>query len=133
MRDQRLELYTLPDYKPRVGRFNGYGFDPVEQETETYTGMGHDINVHDQWAVESMGPIQDRTAEHLGASDKGITAYRRMLLAAIDAPDGDALPGLNGSPDRPVVVDTMAPAASWRDHWPQVDRARRQRSAWADD
>ncbi|MCZ6603541.1 MAG: aromatic ring-hydroxylating dioxygenase subunit alpha [Alphaproteobacteria bacterium] len=133
MRDQRLELYTLPDYKPRVGRFNGYGFDPVEQETQTYTGMGHDINVHDQWAVESMGPIQDRTAEHLGTSDKGITAYRRMLLAAIDAPDGDALPGLNGSPDRPVAVDTMAPAASWQDHWPQVDRARRQRSAWADD
>ena len=32
-------------------------------------GMGEeDINVHDQWAVESMGAIQDRTREHLGTS-----------------------------------------------------------------
>jgi phthalate 4,5-dioxygenase oxygenase subunit len=36
-----------------------------------------DINVHDQWAVESMGAIQDRTREHLGTSDKVIMANRR--------------------------------------------------------
>ena len=40
------------------------------QTTTTYTGMGMDINVHDQWAVESMGVIQDRTKEHLGYSDR---------------------------------------------------------------
>ncbi len=61
MRDQRLELYELPDYKSRKNRTNDYGFDPHEQQTATYTGMGNDINVHDQWAVESMGAIQDRT------------------------------------------------------------------------
>jgi hypothetical protein len=49
---------------------NDYGFDPHEQATETYTGMGADINVHDQWAVESMGAIQDRTNEHLGTSTR---------------------------------------------------------------
>jgi hypothetical protein len=43
-----------------------------------------DINVHDQWAVESMGAIQDRTREHLGTSDKVIMANRRMLLKAIE-------------------------------------------------
>jgi phthalate 4,5-dioxygenase oxygenase subunit len=47
----------------------------------TYLGMGEeDINVHDQWAVESMGAIQDRTREHLGTSDKVIMANRRTLL-----------------------------------------------------
>ena len=55
MRDQRLELYELPDYKSRKNRSNDYGFDPHEQLTATYTGMGSDINVHDQWAVELMG------------------------------------------------------------------------------
>ena len=45
--------------------------------------MGFDINVHDQWAIESQGRIQDRTREHLGTSDKAIVAYRRMLLSAI--------------------------------------------------
>ena len=63
MRDQRLELYELPDYRSRKNRSNDYGFDAREQETATYTGMGADIYVHDQWAVESMGAIQDRTKE----------------------------------------------------------------------
>ena len=45
--------------------------------------MGTDINVHDQWACESMGPIADRTREHLGQSDKAISAYRRILRNAI--------------------------------------------------
>ena len=61
MRRQRLELYQLPDYIPNKNKSNDYGFDPHEQEHETYTGMGADINVHDQWACESMGAIQDRT------------------------------------------------------------------------
>ena len=65
MRAQRLELYQLPDYRPKVGKFNNYGFDVAQQRSQTYTGMGFDINVHEQWAVESQGPIQDRTREHL--------------------------------------------------------------------
>ncbi len=75
MRDQRLELYELPDYKSRKNRANDYGFDPHEQATATYTGMGSDINVHDQWAVESMGAIQDRTkraSRHLRQSDRAV-------------------------------------------------------------
>src|SRR3954453_2519806 len=79
MREQRLQLYELPEYRSRQNRSNNYGFDPHEQQHETYTGMGDDINVHDQWAVESMGRIQDRTKEHLGTSDKAIVQYRRLL------------------------------------------------------
>ena len=57
MRRQRLELYELPDYRPRRNRANNWCFDPEEQRRETFTGMGHDINVHDQWAIESQGEI----------------------------------------------------------------------------
>ena len=81
---KRLELYELPDYTSRKNKSNDYGFDPHEQATETYTGMGTDINVHDQWAVESMGAIQDRTNEHLGTSDKAIVQYRRLLRQEIE-------------------------------------------------
>ena len=94
MRDQRLELYELPDYKSRKNRSNDYGFDPHEQATETYTGMGTDINVHDQWAVESMGAIQDRTNEHLGTSDKAIVQYRRLLRQEIEKVAGGEKPML---------------------------------------
>ena len=33
MRDQRLELYELPDYRSRKNKPNDYGFDPHEQAT----------------------------------------------------------------------------------------------------
>ena len=106
MRRQRLQLYELPDYIPRKNKSNGYGFDPHEQEHETYTGMGADINVHDQWACESMGLIQDRTREHLGQSDKAISAYRRLLRQAIE----DTKSG--GKP--PVVLDRALGAEAHR-------------------
>ena len=58
----------------------------ARQQTRTYLGMGEDdINVHDQWACESMGAIQDRTREHLGKTDVAIIRYRRMLRAAMEA------------------------------------------------
>ncbi|MEP6791910.1 MAG: Rieske 2Fe-2S domain-containing protein, partial [Ramlibacter sp.] len=64
MRNQRLQYIALPDYIPKSGRHNHWGFSGEEQRTQTFLGMGEDdINVHDQWAVESMGAIQDRTRE----------------------------------------------------------------------
>lgn len=83
MRAQRLQLYSLPDYRSRRNRSNNYGYDPEEQRTRTYTGMGDDINVHDQWAVESPGPIADRSREHLGSTDRAIIASRKLLLATV--------------------------------------------------
>ena len=133
MRSQRLELYTLPDYRSRRNRTNDYGFDPEEQRTSTYTGMGSDINVHDQWAVESQGPIQDRTVEHLGNSDRGITAYRRQLIGAIDTIEqGGEPPKQTGNRFvGPIAVDTMVPAETWQESWQTADSDRRRRSGWA--
>ncbi len=126
MRAQRLELYTLPDYRSRKNRSNEYGFDPEEQRERTFTGMGFDINVHDQWAVEAPGPIYDRTKEHLGASDKGIAAYRRRLIRAL----GDGPPPPNGEKG-PAAIDTIAPANGWERAWKAAEALRRERSAWA--
>ena len=39
------------------------------------------INVQDTIVQESMGPIVDRTKEHLGPGDKAIIHFRRMMLA----------------------------------------------------
>jgi phenylpropionate dioxygenase-like ring-hydroxylating dioxygenase large terminal subunit len=137
MRRQRLELYALPDYVPRKNRSNDYGFDPHEQQHETFTGMGADINVHDQWACESMGEIQDRTREHLGQSDKAISHYRRMLRAAIDevrtggrplmALDAEAAARLTG----PAAIDGIGPTDDWQAYWRCTDEARRKASGWA--
>ena len=132
MRAQRLKEHRLPDYAPLKNKRNNYGFDPEEQRTETYTGMGMDINVHDQWAVESPGPIFDRTREHLGKTDVAIIKFRRMLRAAIAAlKDGkeDALP-MRGETDvgaltGPISNDTIGDKDAWRDVSEQSDAERR--------
>ncbi|WP_376098004.1 Rieske 2Fe-2S domain-containing protein [Roseomonas sp. CCTCC AB2023176] len=134
MRRDRLEAYSLPDYVPKKGAQNNYGFDPHEQETATYTGMGMDINVHDQWAVESMGAIQDRTKEHLASTDKAIAANRRLLLRAMEALEEGRAPlmatpeaaGLTG----PATIDGMAPAERWQAHWRDAVARRRHAAPW---
>jgi phenylpropionate dioxygenase-like ring-hydroxylating dioxygenase large terminal subunit len=136
MRDQRLELYELPHYKPRRNKQNDYGFDPHEQATHTYTGMGEDINVHDQWAVESMGPVQNRTREHLGTSDKGIVQYRRMLKQQIEkvASGGKPMMFLDaasaGHVRGPASMDGIGPSENWETYWMQVDARRRCDAPW---
>ena len=83
MRRPRLAVVDLPGYIPKSGRHNDWGFDPEDQRSRTFLGMGEDdINVHDQWAVESMGAIQDRTREHLGTSDKVIISQAHSWAAS---------------------------------------------------
>jgi hypothetical protein len=134
MREQRLELYEVPGYTSRRNRSNQYGYDAEEQRTRTYTGMGEDINVHDQWAVESMGAIQDRSREHLAKSDAGIRAYRTLLLKAIEAVEAGEVPAVGTSSvpsEAPIAVDAIADGPNWRDHWRAVDAKRRQSCVWS--
>lgn len=137
MRAQRLELYELPEYRSRKNKSNDYGFDPREQATATYTGMGNDINVHDQWAVESMGRIQDRTREHLGQSDKAIIQYRRLLREQIEAVATGDKPMLfldaaeARSVQGPATMDGIGPTRGWETYWMEVDVRRRRNAPWA--
>lgn len=138
MRDQRLKEHRLPDYAPLKNARNNWGYDPDEQSRQTYTGMGLDINVHDQWAVESMGRVQDRTEEHLGKTDTAIIQYRRKLRAAIAAlgegndaglpmRGGMDLAGLHG----PAANDTICSDGDWQRAWQDGDAARRAEcSGW---
>jgi phenylpropionate dioxygenase-like ring-hydroxylating dioxygenase large terminal subunit len=137
MREQRLRSVSLPDYVPHAGRHNQWGFDAQEQRTRTFLGMGEDdINVHDQWACESMGPIQDRTREHLGSTDVAIATYRRQLIEAIDAvqagqmPPGMAQAQLAGQRMGPDTVDGIAPAQDWQNWWQSRVRERRNGAPW---
>ena len=137
MRRQRLTLYELPDYVPRKNKSNQYGFDPHEQAHQTFTGMGADINVHDQWACESMGAIQDRTREHLGQSDKAITAYRRLLRDAIAAAGAGGRPPMlldeaaAAQMTGPAAIDGIGPSDDWQSYWQTTDAKRRRASSWA--
>lgn len=139
MREQRLKEHHLPDYRPLKNRLNNYGYDPDEQASQTWTGMGMDINVHDQWACEGMGAIQDRTQEHLGQSDIGIMKYRRKLQSAMRALAKDNPGALPMAPESgnveaiagPLSIDAIAPTESWQESWKESEAARRKASSWA--
>nr|WP_199899180.1 aromatic ring-hydroxylating dioxygenase subunit alpha [Sneathiella glossodoripedis] len=139
MRDQRMEEHTLPDYAPIKNKRNNYGYNRQEQETLTYTGMGMDINVHDQWACESMGAIQDRTKENLGTTDKAIAMHRRKLSKAmavvVSEEDVSSLPLQIGKEQAreirgPVSIDVIAPTKDWQGVWREKDADRRNACEW---
>ena len=137
MRRQRLKTYPAPDYKPIVSRHNAWGFDANEQRSKTFTGMGFDINIHDQWACESQGPIADRTRENLGTTDKGIVLYRRLLVDAIRKSEAGERPPMVLDPAQacqfkgPVAIDGIGPASGMDEYWKECDAARRRNAAWA--
>lgn len=137
MRAQRIKEHRLPDYAPLKNKRNNYGYDPKEQDSETYTGMGMDINVHDQWAVESMGRIQDRTQEHLGKTDIGIIANRRKLRAAIDAAEAgenSGLPMLSAAAadiTGPLSIDAIGPTQDCATLPDEAEAKRRAACSWA--
>ncbi len=55
MRRQRLAALRIARLHPAQEQEQRLRYDPHEQDHETYTGMGADINVHDQWACEIHG------------------------------------------------------------------------------
>ena len=137
MRNQRLEAVTLPDYIPKSGRHNNWGFSADEQVSRTYLGMGEsDINVHDQWACEGMGEIQDRTREHLGTTDKVVMANRRTLIKAIETvqaggtPPGVADAAVAAQRMGPDTLDGLAPAGDSERWWRAAVQARRDAAPW---
>ena len=137
MREQRLKTYPAPDYKPIFNRENGWGFNAEQQNSATFTGMGFDINIHDQFACESPGRIADRTKERLGTSDKGIVLYRRMLLEAIEknSRGEPTLMMLNEAEARlltgPPAIDGIGPTGRWSEYHKEADATRRSRAPWS--
>jgi hypothetical protein len=81
----------LPNTSDWLGRWrlaanaeNDYLIDRQLQRTKSYTGIPG-IHVQDQAITESLGPIYNRAAEHLGTSDTMVVRVRLHLLSAAKA------------------------------------------------
>lgn len=66
----------------RRTRANSWLIDREMQRTKTFTGITG-LNTQDLAVQESMGPVIDRSREHLGSTDKAITTLRRILLEVV--------------------------------------------------
>ena len=98
-RERRFHEYE-PDTSDWLGRYrpvqnvaNDYQIDRAVQRTETFTGIGGGFIMQDIMATESMGPMMDRTHEHLGVSDAMIIRTRKRIIDAVHAmEDGNVTP-----------------------------------------
>ena len=123
----------LPDTTDWLGRFrlvqdkqNDYLIDREAQKTKSFTGIAG-IHQQDQAITESMGPIYDRTQEHLGTSDAMVIRTRRRAInAAVALRDrGETPPGV----DAPHVYRCRSGGvilprdADWRDATTELRRS----------
>jgi len=69
-----------PEANPR----NDFQIKPEVQKTKNFTGIPS-VRLQDSAVIWSMGPIMDRTKEHLGTADATIIRVRRRMLRAIEA------------------------------------------------
>src|SRR4030095_3361224 len=98
------------------GPWNDYLIDREMQRKVNYTGIVG-VSNQDFAVTESMGPIYDRTKEHLGTTDLAIIRMRQQLInAARSLERGIEPPGLD--PDFPwhhvrSEERILAPGESW--------------------
>ncbi len=112
------------DYRLVRRPTNRYLQNREEMKDRSFAGIGTSFVAHDACATETMGPIQERATEHLGASDKAIVMARfRLLKAILDVQIGREAPGVARRPEEnryPLLgaVDLVLPStADWRKSW----------------
>lgn len=88
--------HWFEQWRPSGNKTNDYFIDREAQRKESFSGIPG-FPLQDKMATESMGPILDRSLEHLGSTDTVIVAMRRRLIAAAKAlqKEGITPPGVD--------------------------------------
>ena len=99
----------VPETSDWLGRFrpvqnarNDYLLDREAQaKMESFSGIPNGANPQDTGVQESMGPMYDRTSEHLGTTDAMVIKTRRKLIQA--ATDFEATGATPPGVDKPAL------------------------------
>jgi phthalate 4,5-dioxygenase len=78
-------------FLPVRNRDNEYQLDRGAQRTTSFTGI-RGVRDQDAAVQEGMGPIVNRSAEHLGSADAAVIQTRRLLLRLLDDLDAGSEP-----------------------------------------
>lgn len=96
-----------PDYRTPHTLANMHLQDRKRMVNGNYSGV-EGAAIQDRAVQESMGPIYDRTQEHLGTSDKAVIYYRRLILKRLEEMEqGKPLPAQD------PALDYRHRTASW--------------------
>ena len=103
-------------FRAKRNRGNNYLLDRQVQKTESFTGIDG-INAQDRAIQESMGPVVDRSREHLGPADRAVIQARRLLLEAVrTVTDGGVPRGIEPTYAKLVAAEAVVPRdADWRE------------------
>jgi phthalate 4,5-dioxygenase len=100
-------------FRAAVNRRNDWLIDRDMQRNENFTGI-QGVNAQDRAVQEAMGPIVNRSKEHLGQTDRAVIMTRRMLLKAIDTvADGGTPPGLGETYYNVRAIEDVLPEADF--------------------
>ena len=97
-------------FMTRENRGNDYLIDRELQKTATVAGI-KSVTQQDRAMTDSMGPIYDRTKEHLGTSDAVIIAMRRRMLQLVRALFRAGRRAVCGGPSRHLPATAYRRAA----------------------
>ncbi len=120
--------FVLEDYAPvKAGREDNYGQDRELMAQGHHSGFGENLLVEDMVTQISMGPIRDRTRDHLSSSDVAIVQARLLLLQALRNDAEGRHPLAPADPrylmEDAMPVDALAPPDS---EWRKVLAGQRQ-------
>jgi phthalate 4,5-dioxygenase oxygenase subunit len=120
-----IHVSVIPgSFIPVANKQNDYLIDRAAQRARrTFCGVTG-IGEQDAAVQESMGPIEDRTAEHLVGTDNGIIMTRqRLLRAARMVQAGEAAPGIDAAAQRVRAFAAVLPKAAALNSAPQMQVA----------
>ena len=120
-RDKNREREQVgSDYRLVANLHNDYLQDRQSQKSSSYIGI-KGFTTQDACVTESMGPIMNRSGEHLGISDSYVIQVRKFLLEAVRAfQAGEDPPGLayetteNFFPHLRSEIALLPPDVSWK-------------------
>lgn len=126
LRDQVGAMWgrdILPNLDGARSEANTWGQDRHAMANGSWSGIKGIMN-EDIACQESMGPIYDRTREHLGAADRAVIHMRRLMLqAAKDLAAGNAPLG-NGRDFEYAALTAEDGLVSTEHPWQAVSAAR---------
>ena len=108
-----VDQHTFRSFRHKGNRWL---IDRQVQKTETFSGIDG-VNAQDRAVQESMGPVVDRSQEHLGPADRTIIVARRMLLQAVKTVrEGGDPPGVDASYYTARAIEKILPKeVPWRE------------------
>jgi len=106
--------YIIDTWLPVANRTNDYLIDRDMQRDVNFTGIWG-INEQDRSIQEGMGPLVDRSREHLGTSDLATITARRLLISMAKGLQDGVEPQIvqNADAYRLRAIDVVSPIADF--------------------